>query len=355
MFDFQSNVDQLNKQIETNSKAQQKLSQSLQQNVQADEMDISADIENAQLSEVDSFQKELNENIVNLIMGLDDVTSSFGAQFEAMKSKTWQEGLVGFFNKSKAESMRADRIREASIQDNLNNLIYQTEQIDTLLSNHLTVLEQEFEKGKSNLEYVVNDYQATTVELEATKSKLVDLDPKIMALETELEQATNAKDRARIESEIMDLTNEINELKNTEARLLAKSQSRERHIKTNQTHIDSLANQIAAQQVLIEIRIDNEQRVITYAQYEQSIKTSEQQEVAHKINDIGSETDIQCQTGMAQIGAATSNRLMQMMERHGSDVNRQNEIIEKKKKADERFMRRFQEVASQHDSAQYTS
>ena len=354
MFDFSTNVSTVEQQITANAAVRQQYSETLNSSETSDSQS-SVEIENAQLADVQRTQVEFNDNIVNMIMGLEDVTNSFGSQFESMKSRTWQESFVGMFSKGKSESMRADRINQSSIADNLQSLITQTEKIDGLLSGHLNVLEVEFEKGKNNLTFVVNDAQAVTQDLETVKGKMSVLDPKMMKLEGQLSNAVDATERAALDTEYVVLNNEFNELKTLEAQLLAKSQSRERHIKTNQTHVDSLNDQIAAQKVLIEkLRIDNEQRVITYAQYEQSIKTSEQQEVAHKINEIGSEVDLAAQTGMAQIGAATNNRLMGMMEQHGVDIKTQRDIMEKKKRADERFLRRFNEVAKQHDSGEYT-
>ena len=59
-----------------------------------------------------------------------------------------------------------------------------------------------------------------------------------------------------------------------------------------QTFVDSLNNQIAAQATLInKLTIDTEQRIVLYKALEDSLKTAAQQDVAHKINTLGSQVD----------------------------------------------------------------
>ncbi len=72
-----------------------------------------------------------------------------------------------------------------------------------------------------------------------------------------------------------------------------------------QTFVDSLNNQIAAQKTLInKLTIDTEQRIVLYKALEDSLKTAAQQDVAHKINTLGSKVDTAAEETMAGIGAA---------------------------------------------------
>ncbi|MEO1705848.1 MAG: hypothetical protein AAFR50_11010, partial [Pseudomonadota bacterium] len=81
--------------------------------------DIAVDIENATLDDVHAHTDLMNANIAELIMGLDDVTAGFQSDFDELRSKTGWESFVGVFAKAKAESMRQERVRTASIDDKL--------------------------------------------------------------------------------------------------------------------------------------------------------------------------------------------------------------------------------------------
>ncbi len=59
---------------------------------------IDFDIENARIEDVVRQQKIMEGNIADLIIGLEDATNVFGAEFESMKSYTTWEKLVGIFS-----------------------------------------------------------------------------------------------------------------------------------------------------------------------------------------------------------------------------------------------------------------
>ena len=135
---------------------------------------------------------------------------------------------------------------------------------------------------------------------------------------------------------------------------LAKSQTLERYIEQGKTWIDSLQNQAATQMVLInKLETDTQQRVVLYDALTKSLKTAQQQDVAHQINEIGVATDQEAQTAMAGIGAATNKRMAEMMEAHGDQMVFARKIQEQKAKADERFARRFEKIVEKHDKNLY--
>ena len=135
---------------------------------------------------------------------------------------------------------------------------------------------------------------------------------------------------------------------------LAKSQTLERYIEKGKTWIDSLQNQAATQMVLInKLQTDTKQRVVLYDALTKSLKTAQQQDVAHRINEIGVKTDQEAQTAMAAIGSATNSRMAEMMEAHEDHMVFAREVLEQKAKADERFMRRFAKIVEKHDSNEY--
>ncbi|MEO0370345.1 MAG: hypothetical protein AAF231_02715, partial [Pseudomonadota bacterium] len=115
-----------------------------------------------------------------------------------------------------------------------------------------------------------------------------------------------------------------------------------------------LQNQAATQMVLInKLQTDTKQRVVLYDALSKSLKTAQQQDVAHRINEIGVETDKEAQSAMAGIGAATNKQMADMMEKHEDHMVFAREVLEAKAKADERFARRFQKIIEKHDKNLY--
>jgi hypothetical protein len=85
--------------------------------------DANFDIENARIQDVINQQKVMESNIADLIIGLEDATNVFGAEFESMKSYTGYEKFIGIFSKQSAQRMRTDRVRNMSLAGNLQQLL----------------------------------------------------------------------------------------------------------------------------------------------------------------------------------------------------------------------------------------
>jgi chromosome segregation ATPase len=312
------------------------------------------DIENATLADVQRHNEVMNANIAELIMGLDDVTAAFSREFQEMRSKTGLETLVGFFSKSRAEAMRQERMRMASIDDKLQDLIAKSDTIVRLLEGQLAQLNDQKTKVEGNLSATLVDREATVAELTAIRADLAALDPKVIELETKIGMETDPAARTRLETELQALNSRHNELVKQEQVNLAKSQTLERYIEQGKGAVDSLQNQIATQMVLInKLRTDTRQRVILYDALSKSLKTAQQQDVAHRINEIGVKTDQEAQTAMAAIGSAANSRMADMMEAHKDHMVFAREVMEAKARADERFMRRFAAIVERHDKSLY--
>ena len=116
-----------------------------------DGTDITFDIENATLEDVHAHTDVMNANIAELIMGLDDVTAAFSKDFDEMRSKTGWESFVGIFSSGKSESMRQERMKTASIDDKLQDLIAKSDVIVTLLQGQLNLLNEQKDKVEVNL------------------------------------------------------------------------------------------------------------------------------------------------------------------------------------------------------------
>jgi len=354
MADFDSQIKQSQAEV---LKTQTQISE-LTAKIESARVDIakgkSIDIENASLEDVHAHTESMNANIAELIMGLDDVTSGFSEDFNGLRNKTGWENFVGIFAGAKSESMRAERLRSASIDDKLQDLIAKSDTIVTLLQGQLTMLNDQKTKVEVNLTETLDDREVTVSTLENLKAEIMAMDPKIIALEGKISVEQDAAARTKLETELAALNQKFNELAQAEQVQIAKSQTLERYIEKGKTWVDSLQNQAATQMVLInKLETDTKQRVVLYDALTKSLKTAQQQEVAHQINEIGVETDKSAQEAMAAIGTATNSRMAEMMEKHEDHMVFAREVLEQKAKADERFMRRFEKIVEKHDKNIY--
>ena len=316
--------------------------------------DVAIDIENATLDDVHAHTDVMNANIAELIMGLDDVTAAFSKDFDEMRTKTGWESFVGIFSKGKSDSMRQERIKTANIDDKLQDLIAKSDTITKLLENQLDVLNEQKEKVEVNLTETLDEREMTVGDLEKTRADILAMDPKIIELENKISVTQDAAERTKLETELADLNKTYNDLVQSEQVQLAKSQTLERYIEKGKSWVDSLQNQAATQMVLInKLQTDTKQRVVLYDALTKSLKTAQQQDIAHRINEIGVETDKEAQAAMAAIGTATNQKMADMMEAHEEHMVFARDVLEAKAKADERFARRFQQIVEKHDKNLY--
>ncbi len=312
------------------------------------------DIANATLADVNAHTEVMNANIAELIMGLDDVTAGFSKDFEEMRSKTGWEKFVGIFAGGKSEAMRQERLRTASIDDKLQDLISKSDVITRLLQDQLAELNTQKAKVEANLTATLDERETTVDTLESLRERIKAMDPKLIELENKVATTTDPSDRTRLETELANANKDHNALVQDEQVALAKSQTLERYIEAGKTWVDSLQNQAATQMVLInKLQTDTKQRVVLYDALTKSLKTAQQQDVAHRINEIGVKTDQQAQAQMAAIGTATNDRMADMLEAHGDHMVFARKVLEEKAKADERFARRFSEIVEKHDKNLY--
>ena len=312
------------------------------------------DVENATLEDVHKHTDLMNANIAELIMGLDDVTAGFSKEFDEMRTKTGMESFIGIFSSAKAESMRQERMRGASVDDKLQDLISKSDVIVRLLQGQLDVLTSQRTRVEGNLSSTLTEREDTVGALEAVRAEVASMDPKIIELENKISVEQDAAARTKLETELATLNAKYNALVQDEQVKLAKSQTLERYIEKGKTWVDSLQNQAATQLVLInKLQTDTKQRVVLYDALTSSLKTAQQQDVAHRINEIGVKTDQEAQTAMAAIGAATNDKMADMLEAHEGHMVFARAILEQKAKADERFARRFQAIVEKHDKNAY--
>jgi hypothetical protein len=218
----------------------------------------------------------------------------------------------------------------------------------------LDILNSEKSKVEANLTSTLEEREAAVAELETLRADILGMDPKLIELENKISVEQDAATRTQLESDLAALNQQHNEMVQQEQVALAKSQTLERYIEKGKTWVDSLQNQAATQMVLInKLQTDTKQRVVLYDALSKSLKTAQQQDVAHRINEIGVKTDQEAQTAMAAIGAATNAKMADMLEAHEDQMVFARDVLEQKAKADERFVRRFQAIVEKHDKNQY--
>jgi hypothetical protein len=271
-----------------------------------------------------------------------------------MRTKTGWESFVGVFSNAKSESLRQERLRTASVDDKLQDLISKSDTIVKLLENQLNVLNEHKARVEANLTGTLNDREVTVSELEGLRGAILEMDPKLIELENKISVEQDAAARTKLESQLAEANKQYNAMVQDEQVKLAKSQTLERYIETGKTWVDSLQNQAATQMVLInKLQTDTKQRVVLYDALTKSLKTAQQQDVAHRINEIGVQTDQEAQAAMAAIGTATNDRMADMMEKHEDQMVFARKVLEQKAKADERFARRFSAIVEKHDKNLY--
>lgn len=355
MADFETQIQESQKQV---AAAQAKISEVTGRieaaRAKLDAGEAAIDIENATLEDVNKHTDVMNANIAELIMGLDDVTAGFSKDFDEMRSKTGMESFVGIFSNAKSESMRQERLRTASIDSKLQDLISKSDVIVRLLQGQLDLLNSQKTRVEVNLGDTLTEREATVAALETVRAEIVAMDPKIIELENKISVEQDAAARTKLETDLAALNGRYNALVQDEQVQLAKSQTLERYIEKGKTWVDSLTNQAATQLVLInKLQTDTKQRVVLYDALTSSLKTAQQQDVAHRINEIGVKTDQEAQAAMAAIGAATNDKMADMLESHEQHMVFARQVLEQKAKADERFARRFAQIVEKHDKNAY--
>ncbi|MVA95690.1 hypothetical protein GN330_00295 [Nitratireductor sp. CAU 1489] len=328
----------------------------LDQIAQADKKigEVDFDIENARIADVLKQQKTMEANIADLIIGLEDATNVFGAEFESMKSYTGWETFVGFFSKQRQQRMRTERVRNMSLAGNLQELLGKSDTIVGILSDQKQVLDERYKTSEASLAEVIERRKTTMDTLTTTQKRIEELNPMLLDIENRIAASTSQADRTELEGERSKLATEYNEMQAKEQELLAESQTLERYTSMFQTFVDSLNNQIAAQNTLInKLTIDTEQRIVLYKALEDSLKTAAQQDVAHRINTLGSQVDNTAEETMAGIGAAAQRHIGDLLELHEKNMVTTADIQRRKKLADDAFARRFDEVMKKHNAADY--
>ncbi|GAB5506724.1 MAG: hypothetical protein Rhirs2KO_18870 [Rhizobiaceae bacterium] len=187
------------------------------------------DIENARIDDVLTQQKVMEGNIADLIIGLEDATNVFGAEFESMKSYTGWENFIGIFSKQRKQRMRTERVRNMSLAGNLQELLAKSDTIVGILKDQKNILDQRYKTSEASLAQVIERRKQAMANLEATQKRIEELNPMLLDLENKIAASTSQKERTELEGERSKLATEYNEQQAKEQEILAESQTLERY------------------------------------------------------------------------------------------------------------------------------
>lgn len=303
------------------------------------------DLEKARLRDVISEKAGLQQTVGTLIAGYDALTNSLGGEIDSIKAMTTWESIVGYLSPAKARKMREARIQAADIDVQLQDLVCQTQAINRLLSEHLGVLNHEYTAVKEMLDAQLSGHKQALAEFEAADRDLDELNVHISE-KREAVSALTGIECATATEELQALINQANDLTERRNTSLSNAQTHELFAENHKIALDSLLRQKSTQRVLIDkLRISTENRIIQYSATVESLRTAAQQESAHVINEIGNHVDHETARTMAGIGAAADRQILEMLERHESDLEHRRATQTEIARVDAEFARRFADVA----------
>ncbi len=246
---------------------------------------LAVEIENATLAGVQADNETMNASLAEIIINLDELTADLSEQFHALREKTGWEAVVGIFSASRAESLRAARIREASIETDLQDLISKSDTIFSILRPQLERLQAQKNQVESALKPTLAEHAQTVADLDGMRGELKALDPKINELENQISVEQDAARQTRLQTQLAELNAQRNALVQMERVKLARSQTLEPYIEKGKTWVENLQHQAGTETVLInKLQTDTKQRVVLYDALTKSLKTAQQQDAAQRIN-----------------------------------------------------------------------
>jgi hypothetical protein len=306
--------------------------------------EVKLDMDDQEFDAVRAADVAVTENIAKLIHGLDEITQGFSSDFTGMSQATTKETFIGFFSRKKSEALKAERVRSASIDTSLNELIRKSDTIGRILNTQLNTLRERNSKVIEGQKEVNLGYEATAVRIAELEQVLADLSAEHADILARAEETTGPE-LAALETKVAEVANRLNTAREDLQTQTALQQSLSGYRQQFANYAESLAKQIAAQQTMIEkLKLDTEQRSILYKTLTESIKAAEQQALAHQIDETGRATDNMADKLMTQIGQSAQNRVMTMLERHKEYELELQARAGERDKANQKFAARFTDV-----------
>lgn len=306
--------------------------------------DVKLDMDDQDFDAVRAADAAVTENIAKLIHGLDAITQGFSSDFTGMSEATAGEKFIGMFSRKKSEAMKAERVRSASIDTSLNELIRKSDTIGGILNTQLNTLSERNVRVIEGQKNVNTLYEVTAGKIEELQQTLSDLDREHSDIVGRVGESTG-QELAALETKVAEVANKLNTAREELQTQTALQQSLSSYRNQYANYAESLAKQIAAQKTMIEkLKLDTEQRSILYKTLTESIKAAQQQELAHQIDETGRATDNMADTMMTQIGASSQNRIITMLERTKEWERKDQEKKGLRDAANQKFAQRFSTV-----------
>lgn len=306
--------------------------------------DIHFDVENARIQDVLAQQQTMEACVAELIIGLENAANAFGAEFASMKTYTGYEKIVGIFSRSRMQRMHTDRARKTSLAGNVRELLAMSDTIIGLLKEQKKILSDRYKAAEASLIQVMDRRKLTIVSLEGTQRRIEELNSLLFEIDKRITATTDQRRRTLLEGERSKLAAEHDEKLAEEQELSAESHTLGRYTTIFQTFVDSLNDQIAAQNTLLnKLTIDTQQRVVLYKALEDFSWTTARHDVAHGINLVGSHVGDAVKDTTA-IGFAVQEHIGDLIAMHEKDMLAAHDIQRRKERADDAFAGRFRQV-----------
>lgn len=257
------------------------------------------------------------ENLAKLIHSLNEVSKGLTDQFKSMSSDTFVERVVGLFSKERSEIMKVERIRNASIADNLTELVQRSDKTLVALKELLVSLERKYESTLDGQKRVNEKYElgeAERVTLNAEIERLTLERNALQATISTLSADVPSAERAALETDFAEISNAFNQASERLQTCMATQQKLAGHRESYANYAHSLAMVIATQRTLIAgLEIDTEESTTLFETLTEALKASKQQEYAAQINLAGRVAHSMANELMLQIGASARNNVVTMM------------------------------------------
>lgn len=312
------------------------------------------DLAELKLSEVDGHTAAMNQSIAELIVGLDGTAVGIESQIDSLQQNTTAETVIGWFSSKKATAMRETRVRGASIDDNLNNLLTKSNRIADLLQQQLDVILRQKAVVDKSLRDVLSERETTLAEKADLTRRIDVMIPEINALQEQIQNEADPAARAVLQSRFEEKNSEYGEAKNREQELLVQSMAQESHAATYRTYLDSLVTQEGTQRILLnKIKTDTSHRTRQWSALIDSMKTAAIQNNAHQLNNVGGAVDKKARTIMAGIAIGSEKAAGEMMASHEGNMQQAAAVREQRKRAQEAFDQVFGSIMEKHDNDAY--
>lgn len=314
---------------------------------------LGTDIEGADLAGVSKVGDLAGETLAGLIVQLEGETSQISTHFDSLKQVTTTEKIIGFFSKQKAKEMQETRIRSASIDKSLQNLLAKSDKIVTMIVEHEKIIEKNITAVTESHRELRENRKINAEKLEEVRAKIADLKPQIGKLQEQLANETNDVAKVELQNKLYELSEQHNILNKEEGTLTTMAHAYEKHNNNYAIYHKSLYDQSTTMQNLRETVEENtRQRIVQYAAISDSLKSAQIQQTGHKINEVGNAMDAAGIEIMGAVGAAANKAHADMLEAYKAQNEHIFAISEKGQKAHADFEKRYAKIIQEYKSRQ---